>query len=184
MKITGEESGEVDLGGFSTPEPGTYDWRVEAGVNLMENDEHSGRTYEIPMSIERVVDGAAEVGETAKLFIAVRSKTGEVLKFGEDRLLGLLAAAGLASKFSKKFAGDIASDDEKFAAAVALKLPGSVVRFDHVLGEYTKDGETKANVNFKKFRPANAIASIPHPATSPQQTSPTPEAVAAADEDW
>jgi hypothetical protein len=142
MELIKDTPKSIDLG-FQVPEPGTFIWQIQEGIEKFYN-ENSGKTsLKIPLKVDSVVDGPADpVGQTCAHFIPI--ETG----FGEKQLACLLSITGLMEPFIQKYGAEVDPLDDKFLAGLKLKLPGKMIQATHEVRENNKG---QKNVNFTNF---------------------------------
>lgn len=137
-----DENSSMELG-FELVASGEYNWEIDEGIQLNENENSGKKTLWIPLVVESVIEGAGEEGGKAMYFIPIESE------FGERQLSTLLTMTGLVHKFMEKFGSDFDPlNDDKSLNALKLKLPGKIVRATHII-KPDKSGTDR--INFTKI---------------------------------
>ena len=141
MQLTDEHT-IMDLG-FELVASGEYNWEIDEGIQLNQNEKSGKKTIWIPLVVESVIEGAGEEGGKAMYFIPIESE------FGERQLSTLLTITGLIHKFMDKFGSDFDPlNDDKSLNALKLKLPGKIVKATHII-KADKNGTDR--INFTKI---------------------------------
>jgi hypothetical protein len=150
---------EMSLG-FPMVPAGRYLWCFDEGVTLAESkDEDShAKGYRFPLFVDQPIDGDGDTeGMKGSWYVNVIKKDGESNTFGEKTINSILSMTGLVDGFAKKFDGGVNIDNDKLAAALALKLPGKFLDMTHTI---KKQGD-RENMEFgriAKYKKASKAA--------------------------
>jgi len=169
---------EIDLG-YPVITAGQYIWQIDE-VELAVNEETGSKGYRFTLMVDKPVDGDAKaVGLKGSWYVNVIKKDGGVNDMGQDQINKVINMTGGLKYFSEKF-NDVDIDDEKLAAAFAMKLPGKFLRGTHIIETYDdKDGNEKNRMNFLKFQTVKGAA-----AAKKTKAATEPEPDGDDGEDW
>ena len=168
MKLRDDFKDELDVG-FDTPEPGVSIVQIQEDIREIRKEDSEGVSLRIPITIDTVLSGPdSNQGMSCSAFLALISKEGKPVEFAQDQLMFILFATGLTREFKDKFPGDIDPLDDRFLAALKLKLPGRFIKVQHDVREF--GGNKQFNV--KKWIKAE------------RKSGPVAVAKEAADSDW
>jgi hypothetical protein len=140
---------EMSLG-FPMVPAGRYLWQFEEGITLADSqdEESSARGYRFPIVVDQPIDGDGDTeGMKGSWYVNVIKKDGEPNTFGEKTINSILSMTGLVDGFAKKFDGGVNIDNDKLAAALALKLPGKFLDMTHII---KKQGD-RENMEFGRI---------------------------------
>jgi len=168
MKLRNDFEDTLEVG-FDTPEPGVSIFQIQEGVTEIRKEDSEGISLRIPMMLDTVLEGPdTNQGMSTSAFLALVSKEGNKVEFAETQLNFILYATGLTKAFMDKFPEDIEPFDDRFLAALKLKLPGKLIKVVHD----TREFNNKTNFNVRKWMKASNTG------------GPTKPAAATTDEDW
>lgn len=136
---------DLDLG-FQPPEPGTYIWEV-LKLSPFTGPNSGKQMLKLDFQLDCNDDGSpAEVkGARGTHFVPIESE------YGERQMNQILNIAGLIDDAISKFHGDIDYTDPRVTDWLSVNLEGKFLTAVHGLREYTKEGELRKSVDFKKF---------------------------------
>ena len=175
MRKQGRESGSW---GLRTAVDGWHTVCFEEGIGYLEKDgeivkDKKTGTYNlivIPAKIKE--DDQDQDGVSLDVIV------NEGTDFGEQKIVDILAAAGLFAAFEKNFPGDISVWDKKVMDAIKSKLPGKFAKYRT---ETTKDGKYTNVVEFASMKVDTSASSKPKADKKEAKEAP---AAAKANDDW
>lgn len=175
-----ERQGTKAKYGFEVPAAGRYLWEIGGDISIFMKDEvkegnaPGPKSLMIPLTIFTVIEGEAEVGQKATLFIQLVKKTGEENSFGCRQMMSVIEAVGEYDALEKKM-GDKEIDpttSPQFAQFLATHLPGKIIKATHEVGE---DAKGNKQVRFTETDIADVDA---------VNTNPAPDIPGEDPDDW